>query len=122
MALLFDSGIFSVIGLASELLIGAKLYWYTTGTSTPLATYSDQGLTVANANPVVANADGRFPAIWLQEASYKLVLKTALDVTLVTRDPIVGTTALGSLSGSGGAALVGYKASGSSTVTLTVAN
>src|SRR6478609_2043954 len=109
MALLFDPGIFSVIGLASELLVGAKLYWYTTGTSTPLATYSDQALTVPNANPVVANADGRFPAIWLQEASYKLVLKTALDLTLVTRFPIVGSTALGSLASSTGSSLVGYK-------------
>src|SRR6478609_4366555 len=112
MALLFDPGIFSVIGLASELLVGAKLYWYTTGTSTPLATYSNQALSVPHAHPVVANADGRFPAIWLQEASYKLVLKSALDVTLVTRDPIVGTTALASLAASTGSPLVGYLPAG----------
>lgn len=90
MALLFDSGIFSVEGLSGEILAGAKLYWYATGTSTPQATYSDEALTTPNANPVVANADGRFPAIWLQPLDYKMILKSFDDTTLVTRDPIVG--------------------------------
>lgn len=108
MPTLFDSGIFSVVGLSSELLVGAKLYWYASGTTTPLATYSDQGLTTPNANPVVADSAGRFSTIWLQAADYKLVLKTAADVTLVTRDPIIGATALDLLALSTGSALVGY--------------
>lgn len=92
MALLFDTGIFSVEGLSGEILAGAKLYFYESGTSTPQATYSDDGLTIANANPVVASADGRLPTIWLQPLEYKIILKTFDDgTTLLTRDPIKGT-------------------------------
>lgn len=112
MAVSFDTGIFSVIGLSSELLVGAKLYWYATGTSTPLATYSDNALSVPNANPVVAGADGRFGPIFLQSAAYKYVLKTALGVTLVTRDPIDGvsgaTVVLAELAAPSGATLVNF--------------
>lgn len=90
MAVSFDNGIFSVEDVAGAVLAGSKLYFYTTGTSTPLATYSDQALTIANANPVVADASGRFGAIWLQNADYKVVLKSSADVTLVTRDPVKG--------------------------------
>ena len=44
---------------------GSKLYFYETGTSTPLDTYSDSALSSANANPVVADANGRFSDIFL---------------------------------------------------------
>lgn len=92
MALLFDSGIFSIEGLSGEILAGSKLYFYASGSSTPLATYSDPSLDpgLANANPVVAGADGRFGPIWLQALNYKIILKTFDDETLVTRDPIRG--------------------------------
>lgn len=111
----FDQGIYSVEDIAGAILPGSKLYFYTTGTSTPLATYSDQGLTTPNANPVVAGADGRFGAIWLQATSYKIVLKTAADATLVTRDPVRGDIDTGltvALAASGGSALIGFLQSG----------
>lgn len=112
MAVLFDSGIFSVIGLSSELLVGANLYWYAAGTTTPLATYTTEALSVANPNPVPADAAGRFRAIWLQAADYKLELKSAAGVTLVTRDNITGITALDELADDDGASLVTYTAPG----------
>lgn len=98
MAVQYDTGIFSIEGLAGEILVGARLYFYVTGTSTPLATYSDQALTTPNSNPVVAGADGRFGPIWLQAATYKVVLKTALDITLVTRDPVVASSSVADLA------------------------
>jgi len=67
---------------------GAKLYFYETGTSTPLDTYSDDGLTSANANPVVADSAGRFGEIFLKDQDYKVVLKTSADVTVWTADPV----------------------------------
>lgn len=67
---------------------GAKLYFYTTGTSTPKNTYSDNDLSVANANPVVADADGVFGDIFLLPGQYKVILKTSADVTLWTADPV----------------------------------
>lgn len=70
---------------------GWKLYFYTTGTTTPLATYSDSTLTTPNANPVIANADGYWGAIFLQAAQYKVVLKTDADVQEWSADPVSGT-------------------------------
>lgn len=104
MAVLFDSGIFSVVGATGAALAGATIDWYVTGTTTRLATYSDSTLSTPNTNPVVADANGRFGPMWLQNADYKMILKTAAGVTLVTRDPISGAT----LAGSNGAGLVGY--------------
>ena len=37
---------------------GAKYQFYLTGTSTPASVYTDSALTVAHANPVVADANG----------------------------------------------------------------
>lgn len=71
---------------------GWKLYFYASGTDTPLATYSNVDLTVANTNPVIANADGYWGAIFLQPALYKAVLKTADDVQVWTADPVDGSS------------------------------
>ena len=120
MAFLFDAGIFSVEGLSGEILPGTKLYWYESGTSTPLATYSNEALTTPNANPVLSDSEGRFPSIWLQDANYKLVMELP-NGTQRTRDPIrnpgdgvfVPYTALASTDpASSGAGSVGYIAAG----------
>jgi hypothetical protein len=74
-----------------EGLVGAgyKLYFYETGTTTPKDSYSDDALTIANSNPVVADANGRFGDIFLTTANeYKCVLNTDLDVLVWTADPI----------------------------------
>lgn len=78
---------------------GAKLYFYASGTTTPLATYSDSALSIANANPVVADSAGVFGEIFLTSASYKVVLKTSADVTVWTADPVTGGTAAADLAG-----------------------
>lgn len=88
MSTLFDPGIFSIVGLGGEILPGARLYWYAAGTSTPLDTYSDPGLTIPNPNPVLAQGDGRIPIIYLGDQSYKLVLTDATGVPLMTREGI----------------------------------
>lgn len=74
MALLFDTGLFSVIGLDSEIEVGSKLYWFQANTTTPTDTYTTPALNVANTNPVLAGADGRFPEIWLAPGDYKYAL------------------------------------------------
>lgn len=79
----------TVLDAAGVTLSGAKLYFYTTGTTTPAATYSNMGLSVANANPVVADSGGRFSDIFLNPATiYKATLKTSADVIVWTADPI----------------------------------
>lgn len=69
---------------------GAQLETYAEGTSTPKATYSDSALSSANANPVVADAGGLLPAIYLGEGSYKFIAKDADGATLWTRDSVAG--------------------------------
>jgi hypothetical protein len=68
---------------------GAKLNFYTTGTSSRVDTYSDSALAVANTNPVVADSAGRFGSIFLGTGvTYKVVLTDADDVVIWTRDPV----------------------------------
>lgn len=76
-------------------LPGAKLYFYASGTSTPLATYSDQALTIPNTNPVISDAGGLFGNIFLQSAAYKVVLKESNGAEIWTADPIIGGSPVG---------------------------
>ncbi|TQV80313.1 hypothetical protein [Denitrobaculum tricleocarpae] len=78
----------SEYGSNGEPLAGAKLFFYETQTSTPNDTFSDDALTVANTNPVVADAAGRFGDIFLKNEDYKVILKTSADVTVYTADPV----------------------------------
>lgn len=66
---------------------GALLYTYTPGTTTPKTTYTTSALSVAHANPVVADSSGVFPQIWAADnATFDLVLKTAGGVSLDSWD------------------------------------
>jgi hypothetical protein len=68
---------------------GAKLYFYETGTTTPLDTFSDEALENANTNPVVADGSGRFGAIYLDtENAYTVKFTTSAGVTIWTRNDI----------------------------------
>lgn len=106
MALQYDQGLYSIVDTDSSIGVGWKLWAYTTGTTTPKATYptaADAGaLTNANSNPVVAGADGRFGQIWFTDANYKVVLTDENDVVKVTRDPAVSSGSVSSVAISGG--------------------
>tara|TARA_R110000796_G_scaffold103175_1_gene212321 strand:- start:3016 stop:3285 length:270 start_codon:yes stop_codon:yes gene_type:complete len=70
-------------------LTGGKLYFFDTDGSTPKATYTDTGLTIANANPVILNASGRSSTdIFLQTGGYVTRLDDADDVVIFTADPL----------------------------------
>lgn len=60
---------------------GAQLFVYDAGGTTKRAIYTTSALAVQHSNPVVADANGRLAAIWLDPAggSYKLVLATSGD-------------------------------------------
>lgn len=69
-------------------LVGGKLYTYSAGTTTPIATYTDYTQNTQNTNPVILDSNGEAD-VWLSDAiNYKYVLKTAADVTLFTVDYI----------------------------------
>lgn len=72
---------------------GWKLYFWVAGsTSTAQTTYSDSARTVANANPVVADANGRWPDIFLADAAYNVELKDSNDVLLDSADNVGSST------------------------------
>jgi len=73
-------------------LAGGLIYTYQAGSSTALATYTDNGGTIANANPIVLDSAGRVPyEIWLLSGySYKFVIQSASATTLVTLDNLYG--------------------------------
>ncbi len=80
---------FTITGIP---LAGGKIYTYQAGSSTPLATYTDNTGTVANANPIILGTDGR-PAdeIWLTYGfNYKFILKTADEVLIQSYDNLYG--------------------------------
>lgn len=102
MAILFDTGVFSVSDSSGANGSGWKLAFYRSGTTTPRDTYPTQADALArtnpNTNPVVADANGRFPAIWLADTNYKFALLTNTDVVKNARDPAVGTGSTTSFS------------------------
>lgn len=68
-------------------LVGGKLYSYAAGTTTPLATYTDETEGSFNTNPIILDANGS-AQVWIGAASYKFVLKDPLDVVLKTVDNV----------------------------------
>ena len=89
-ASLFTAGQFRAFTNSGAPLAGGKVYTYAAGTTTPLATYTTQAGTVANANPVILDAYGR-ASIWLGSASYRMIVKTSADVTLEDNDNVNGS-------------------------------
>lgn len=83
---LFDTGIFSVIDEASAIGSGWLLGWFVADTTTPTDTYVEPTGGTANSNPVEADADGRFPPMWLDPGDYKYVLYDADGVVIKTQN------------------------------------
>jgi hypothetical protein len=82
-----------VFTLSGRLGAGYQLHFYESGTSTPQDTFSDDALTIENANPVVADAEGRFDDIFLSNLPYKVTLSDEDGVLIWTSDPVETATA-----------------------------
>jgi hypothetical protein len=68
---------------------GALIYTYTAGTTTAAATYTTSALSVANANPIVADSAGRYVAYLTAGANMKFVFKTSAGATIRTQDNVL---------------------------------
>lgn len=96
-------------------LAGGKVYAFSAGTTSPLATYTDSTQSVANAHPIVLDSAGR-AAIWLQNRSYKIELRNAAGSVIYTVDnvsdfgQILKRDLADTTSDSLNSAMVGFKA------------
>ena len=59
-------------------LVGGKLFTYESGTTVPLATYTDSTGVTANANPVILDSRGEAD-VWTGPSRYTWLLKDADD-------------------------------------------
>jgi hypothetical protein len=93
---------------------GAQLFVYDAGTTTKRTIYTTSALSVQHDNPVDADANGRFPAVWVDPdgAAYKIVLAPQGDSDPPTSPfwtedniPVVGAALL---EGSFPVALTGF--------------
>ena len=86
-------------------LSGGLIYTYQAGSSTPLATYSDNGGSIPNTNPIVLNSSGQAASeIWMIAGySYKFQIQTSAGVIVQTLDNLYG---IPSSSGGGGGSSV----------------
>ena len=73
---------------------GAKLNFYEAGTLTQQNTFSDNDLSVANTNPVIADSAGVFGPIYLSNLAYRVILTDSNDVQIWDQDnynaPLLG--------------------------------
>lgn len=82
---------FDLLGLKP--CAGGSLTFYDKGTTTPKMTWSDQGMTIPNTNPVALDSAGRSNTnIWLN-GGYTVVLKDSANVVIFTRDVDSGIAA-----------------------------
>jgi hypothetical protein len=70
---LFGLGLSQQFDANGDPLAGALLYIYAANSSTPSTVYKDVGLTAGNVHtwPLVADANGRIPAFWVADGSYR---------------------------------------------------
>lgn len=73
-------------------IVGAKLYVYEAGTTTPRAIYSDDGLSISLSNPLegvnASNARGLFPKFYMAAGTYKLRAETSAGALIWEEDDL----------------------------------
>src|SRR5690348_3445708 len=89
MAQLFSPPFMVVQDANGSPISGAKLYFYATGTTTPVSVYTTSALNVAHPSPVVADSSGRVAAIYLDPAvTYRCKVFDSSDVLIRDTDPL----------------------------------
>lgn len=104
---------YTVLNSAGKPISGALLNTYIAGTATPIATYSDVGLTTPNANPIVANSSGQIGPVFLTPgSSYKFLFTNPDGSQLYSQDNIAaaGGAANTDVIGTAGEALTAGQA------------
>jgi len=58
---------------AGDVVPGAKATFYASGTTTPLTVYQDAAGTIPHAQPILANGNGAFPAVYCNAAAKAII-------------------------------------------------
>lgn len=96
---------------------GARWFFYASGTATLQAAYTAPALATAHANPVVADSNGVFPAVFFDPAkAYRAVLRAATGTTTIMDLDPVNPALFTQLKTAAGAGDVGFAQSGSGAV------
>lgn len=78
------------INLRGGVESGAKLFIYSSGTTTPVTIYSDSALATPLSNPVIADSFGVFPDVYYDDAlAVRVVVQQANGTVLSDTDPYV---------------------------------
>lgn len=89
MAILWNGSLIPWTDASGDPYAGAKAYFFDSGTTTPQVTYTTAALSIPHDHPVVANASGMFPAIFLvEETIHRLRITDADDATIWDVDAI----------------------------------
>jgi microcystin-dependent protein len=91
MSVLSPSAKMQFLDITGAPLVGGLLYTYAAGTTTPLATYTDNSGISLNPNPVVLNARGE-ASVWLGANTYKFKLADSNNNEIWTVDNISAPT------------------------------
>lgn len=75
----------------------SKLYFFKSGTNSPLTTHNDQFELTPNTHPVLTDSAGYVPNIFYS-VSAKLVVLDENDVQYIERDPVGGEVGLGNFT------------------------
>lgn len=78
----------TVVNASGVPYVGAKIFTYLAGSTTPVATYTDVGLTVPNSNPILTDSAGRYTVFLSPGASYKYVIQDSAGAAIKTIDNI----------------------------------
>ena len=81
--------------LANDSLAAARAFFYDAGTTTLRTVYSDEAETVPHPSPLLADADGLFPQVFVSGGAVKVVVQDSTGATLYTLDPAIKVAATG---------------------------
>ncbi len=85
----------TAVSANGTLVAAATAEFFLSGTTTPVAVYTDLGLTTPHDTPVVADGNGFFPAVFFSGGAIKAVIKDTLGATLYTIDPVLKSASTG---------------------------
>lgn len=88
MAVMWNGSLIPWLDANGDPLRGARAYFFDEMTTTPRTVYRDGGLNEFHDHPVVANAAGMFPPIFMGPGSYRLRITDETGVTIWDVDEI----------------------------------